>query len=362
MRIQAVDVFSLYAALFRPFHWATGTAASRQANLVRVRLDSGVEGWGESIYDTSCILKGISLALVGEDVADRQRVARMLSNVVPLNDPISRELIGAVDVAIWDAVSRSAGVPLCRFISGMDPRAVDAYASSIYYTQGDESPALTARRWREAGFSGIKVKIGGRPLAEDLDRLRTIRAGVGPDVCLMVDANQSYDADSAIALAEALGPFDIYWIEEPVPALDLDAHRALKTAARFRLAAGEGLHSFDAFLPFLAEDLLDVVQFNVSRVGGVVAALDIAKAAAGKQLAIHHWGTPVGLAASLHLACCLPIGSRILMEVDLSPNPLRGIWDWPGNGTLRDSQIAPPSGSGLGIAPDIERLSFYAIG
>lgn len=115
------------------------------------------------------------------------------------------------------------------------------------------------------------------------------------------------------------------------------------------------------FQPLLAERLLDVVQFNLSRVGGFADGLQIAGAAEGAPIAIHHWGTPVGLAASLHVACCLRPSSKVIMEVDRSPNPLRDIAAWPDD-IVTDGRITPPPGPGLGIAPDPDILAYYATG
>lgn len=361
LRIQTVDIFRLKSSLPHPFHWASGTAYARQANLVRIRTESGVEGWGESLYDTAPILAQFAARLVGKDITEKQSIYGMLDDIPAMSDPITTEAAGAVDVALWDVWARAAGLPLCQFMSGKQPQAIDAYASSIYYAENSNDPVAEAVAWADLGFTGIKIKVGRLPLAQDIRRVQAVRNALGPGIQLMVDANQSCNAVSAIALAKALQPFDLMWLEEPVAARDLDAHRALKNRSDLPVAAGESLHAWQDFQPLLADRLLDVVQFNLSRVGGFDTAMQIVHAAEDTPIAIHHWGTPLGLAASLHLACCLPASSQVIMEIDRSPNPLRAITEWPED-SLSHGRIAPPPGPGLGITPDPGILTQYSVG
>jgi D-galactarolactone cycloisomerase len=247
---------------------------------------------------------------------------------------------------------------LCEHISGIHPHDVDAYGSSIYYYDFDRDPAVQASAWADRGYTAIKVKVGRISLAEDLRRLQAVRAAVGPQMRLMADANQSCDAMSAIALAKALQEFDVFWLEEPVAARDFEAHGQVKEETLMPIAAGESLHTLEDFQLVIIGNLLDVVQLNVGRVGGIDRAIEIFRWARTGRVAIHHWGTPIGLAASLHLACCLPPEWGVLMEVDLSPNPLRSAFCWPENARPH-GRIAPPAGPGLGLDLDEATLSRF---
>lgn len=315
-------------------------------------------GWGESLYDTGKLLRRLASGLIGEDALDRSGIMNWLRSVAPSQDHVTCEAIGALEIALWDVGARAAGLPLCEYISGIHVHEVDAYASSLYYDPFNRDPAAQASAWAGHGYSAIKMKVGRISLAEDLRRFRAVRAAVGPEVKLMADANQSCDAMSAIALAEALQEFDVFWLEEPVAARDWEAHRQVKQKTLMPVAAGESLHTLEDFRLLIAGNLLDVVQLNVGRVGGIDRAIEISRLAGTVRVAIHHWGTPIGLAASLHLACCLPPELGVLMEVDLSPNPLRSVVCWPENARPR-GRIAPPCGPGLGLDPDEAALSRF---
>lgn len=358
LRIEAVDIFELVGSLREPFHWAGGSAFSRQATLVRVRTSSGIVGWGESLYDTGKLLRRLASGLIGENALDRSGIINGLRSVAPWQDHVTCEAIGALEVALWDVAARAAGLPLCEHISGIHPHDVDAYASSIYYDHSNRDPAAQASAWAVHGYTAIKIKVGRISLAEDLRRVQAVRAAVGPQMKLMADANQSCDAMSAIALAKALQEFDVFWLEEPVAARDFEAHRQVKQESLMRIAAGESLHTLEDFQLLIAGNLVDVVQLNVGRVGGIDRAIELSRWAKSVRVAIHHWGTPIGLAASLHLACCLPPELGVLVEVDLSPNPLRSVVRWPENARPH-GRIAPPCGPGLGLDPDEAALSRF---
>jgi len=367
MRVSAVEVFPLTARLQNAFHWSTGTVTSRHAVLVRIVTDEGTVGWGEALAPATCLVirEAIGPELLGMDPANRAMLLPRLcaaAGAATTSVAVAAEAIGAIEVALLDVAARAADWPLCRMLARVCRNRVNVYASSIYYSD-EEEPNLTskARDWLKRGFAGIKIKVGRVSTSEDLSRVTAIRRAIGPEPQLMVDANQAYNARSTMEFAQALVPFNVAWLEEPVPAHDIAAYREVKRNARIPIAAGENLHSPEEFEEFLGERLLDVVQPNVARVGGLVAALRIVRCAAASdtRVAFHHWGTPIGLAASLHLACCVPSdGAPPLVEVDCSPNPLREIVER----TLPDpfcGTMSPPLGPGLGVTPCERALARY---
>ncbi|MED7953205.1 mandelate racemase/muconate lactonizing enzyme family protein [Streptomyces sp. BE303] len=184
--------------------------------------------------------------------------------------------LAAVDTALWDLRCKRAGEPLWRLAGGHRPQV------PVYDTEGgwlhlttDElvKSALTAR---EAGWAGVKIKVGKPHAAEDAERLRAVREAVGPTLHIMTDANQSQNASSALRLARALEPYDPYWLEEPLPADDISGHARLAAATRIPVAVGESMYSLAQFRTYLEAGAASIVQVDAARVGGITPWLKVA--------------------------------------------------------------------------------------
>src|SRR3954451_3330283 len=211
--------------------------------------------------------------------------------------------LAALDTALWDLEERGLGAA-----PGPGREAVPVYGSGVnrHYTL-DELVAQ-ARRWAAAGLQAVKVKVGGRPIAEDVERVSAVRDAVGPGVELMVDANQLWDLPTARRAVAALAPLGLHWLEEALPADDLPAHANLRAAVDVPIAVGENLYTTYRFRDFLAAGACDVVQPNVLRVGGITPFMRIAELA-------HAYDVPVmpHLLPELsgQLACALPLPAMV---------------------------------------------------
>jgi L-fuconate dehydratase len=219
--------------------------------------------------------------------------------------------IGAVVNAVWDLAAKRAGKPLWRLLADADPQWLVSQIDFRYITdaltperalellrtgrEGSEArvadllrqgyPAYTTtpgwlgyddekltRLAREAlarGFRQIKLKVGA-DLDDDIRRLRTARAVIGPGVRMAIDANQRWGVSEAIAWTNALAEFDPYWIEEPTSPDDVLGHAAIRAAvAPVRVATGEHVHNRVVFKQLLQANAIDVLQLDATRVGGV---------------------------------------------------------------------------------------------
>jgi L-alanine-DL-glutamate epimerase-like enolase superfamily enzyme len=206
--------------------------------------------------------------------------------------------LAALDTALWDLSERGLVDAL-----GRRRDAVPVYGSGVNRHYSLEALTDQAGRWAAAGFQAVKVKVGGRPIPEDVERVSAVRDAVGPDVELMVDANQLWDEPTARRAIAALEPLRLHWVEEPLPADDLPAHVNLRAAVDVPIAVGENLYTTYRFRDFLAAGACDVVQPNVLRVGGITPFMRIGELA-------HAYDVPVmpHLLPELsgQLACALP--------------------------------------------------------
>lgn len=158
--------------------------------------------------------------------------------------------VGTIDMAVWDAVAKIAGVPLWRLLAdryrgGAADESVWVYAAGGYYYPGKDHRQLQdeMRGYLDRGYATVKMKIGAAPLAEDLARIEAVLEVVGDGTRLAVDANGRFDLDTALAYAEALQPYGLFWYEEAGDPLDYEIQARLADAYEGPLATGENLFS-----------------------------------------------------------------------------------------------------------------------
>ncbi|QEO13747.1 mandelate racemase/muconate lactonizing enzyme family protein [Agromyces intestinalis] len=192
--------------------------------------------------------------------------------------------MAGVDLALWDLAARRTGLGLVDLL-GRRRAGTPAYGSGVNLHYPLDELVAQAERWVDAGFAGVKVKVGSPDLADDVRRIRAVRDTIGPDRFLAIDANQRWSLERAERAIAELAPFDLRWIEEPLRADDLPAHVALRERlARARvdvpIALGENVHTRYRFAEFLATGVVDVVQPNAVRVGGITPFREIAALAA----------------------------------------------------------------------------------
>ena len=174
----------------------------------------------------------------------------MMSNEKPGGHGERSVAVGTLDMAIWDATAKILGVPLWRFLAdryrdGKADESVFVYAAGGYYYPGKDNTALQdeMRRYLDRGYEVVKMKIGGVDLAEDLKRIEAAIAVTGDGGKLAVDANGRFDIDTAIAYAEALKPYGLFWYEEAGDPLDYALQAELSKHYDGPMATGENLFS-----------------------------------------------------------------------------------------------------------------------
>jgi L-alanine-DL-glutamate epimerase-like enolase superfamily enzyme len=184
--------------------------------------------------------------------------------------------LAAVDTALWDLRCLRAGEPLWRLAGGFRREV------PLYDTEGGwlhlstEELVHGALAAREAGWPGVKLKVGKPRLEQDVERLRAVREAAGSALEIMVDANQSMTAAEARRRAAAFEPLGLAWFEEPLPADDVSGHALLARSTSIPVAVGESLYSVGRFRDYLHREAASVVQVDVARVGGITPWLKVA--------------------------------------------------------------------------------------
>lgn len=187
--------------------------------------------------------------------------------------------LAAIDTALWDLRAKKQGLPLWKLAGGAKDRC------QLYTTEGGwlhiETEALVedALAAKAKGFRGSKVKIGRPHGSEDFARLSAVRKAVGDSYEIMTDANQGFAVDEAIRRAARLRELDLAWIEEPLPADDIDGHIRLNASTQTPIAVGESLYSIRHFREYMQKGACSIVQVDVGRIGGITPWLKVAHAA-----------------------------------------------------------------------------------
>jgi L-alanine-DL-glutamate epimerase-like enolase superfamily enzyme len=220
---------------------------------------------------------------VGRAPAERRAIWRAAWHE---NEYLGREGLAAwgmaaVDFALLDLFAQQLEVPAWRLLGG-EARPVPAYGSGGWTSYDRDALVASTVAYARRGFRGVKIKVGGRPAAEDAARLRAVREALGPDAAIMIDANQGLDQPRALALMHAVEDLGIRWLEEPLAADDLLGYRRLRERATIPLAMGERNFFARGVQEFILQEAIDVVMPDAMRIGGVDQWLAVATLAAAR--------------------------------------------------------------------------------
>jgi L-alanine-DL-glutamate epimerase-like enolase superfamily enzyme len=208
--------------------------------------------------------------------------------------------LAAIDVAAWDLEARRRNIPLAVALGGTS-RAVPVYGSGGFTAgQAPADAAATAAAHARRGLGAVKPRVRGD--RADLTMIDAVRDAVPHDVQVMVDANEKCDPASARWLLAAARDRGVLFVEEPLPASMLDGYRALAASGGAAIAAGEHLQGRAAFLPYLSEHLVSVIQPDLAMAGGLTPILEIATLADGFGVAVSPHFLP-GLFVHAAAAC-----------------------------------------------------------
>jgi len=338
--------------------------------LVAVLTTEGLTGWG-SVFTNDDLVRA-ALAVLrplyeGENALEPERVGEKLHQHTfwQGRGGSITHTIGGIDIALWDILGKACGQPAGRLLGGRYRDRVRPYASLLM-----REPARMADELlpvKAQGFRAFKIgwgPFGRKSLALDEAIVRAAREAVGPEAQLMVDAGAS-DAfwpqgyKWALRTAEMLSAYDVAWFEEPLVPDALDDFIALRRAAKISIAGGEVLTRRQSFQPWLEAGAFDIVQPDVTKVGGLSEERHIAWMARqhGVRFIPHGWNTAVGLASDLQIASAF--ADTDLVEY-LTGSPF--IDDLAAGGWHLDSEgmLPIPELPGLGIEIDPDALARWS--
>lgn len=367
--VRAVEPVALSVPLETPLPTSFGIMDARSALLVRLSDAHGRTGWGEvwcnfptfgALHRARLVERIIGPILCEAGPVDPWTIGAALEtrlHTLALQTaefgPIA-QVIGGLEMAVWDLAAQAAGVPVHRLMGSTVDR-VPAYASGINPTD----PVATVQRAQGEGYRAFKLKVGfGNE--RDLENVAGVAAALRPGETFMVDANQAWDAATARTMAVAMAEHGPAWLEEPLKADATEAEWVAVAAAGLPVAAGENWRGLAPFIHALDTGWLAVAQPDAGKWGGLAGGLAVAKRAlpAGKRFCPHHLGGAVGLIAAAHLLAAA--GGDGVLEVDSNDNPLRSEMVGP-LPALEEGAFVLPDGAGLGVTPRLDSLRSFRV-
>lgn len=323
---------------------AIQTLSSPGSVNVTIQTDDGHTGSGESSFGRvtgapdalgSVIENVLKPIVLGKEVELLRYIYQEMLRETEYHSAVGLSMFGisAIDTALWDCLGKARGVPCWQLWGGQRTR-IPAYAMVGWLNYKDDEVQKICADAVKQGFRAVKMKVGYPTLKEDLHRIQVVREAIGPDIRLMVDANQSLTTAEAVIRGRAYQDQDIYWWEEPIPADDIDGYAELADKLDIPVATGENLYTPADFARFLRRDAVDIVQADLRRAGGPTALLQIGfMAAAFRRPYASHGGGPV----QLSVMACLP--NTLYLETGMirPGSPLK----------LEDGSVNIPDGPGF---------------
>jgi L-alanine-DL-glutamate epimerase-like enolase superfamily enzyme len=288
--------------------------------------------------------------LPGMDCRRITKVMHFLKSSVHALTPgcISSSALAAIDIALWDLCAKVAGTPLYKLLGGAKDKVL-AYNTDVGWLNRslDEMVALSQEAVNKHGFKAVKLKVGKPDAEEDEQRVAAVRKAIGPHTSLMLDANQSWFLPEAIKRSKRFEKYDIVWLEEPVPATNIDSFVRLGLHSTVPRAGGESLYAIEDFFQYLRQGALDVLQPDAVRIGGITNTMKVCALAqaAGLPVAPH-----VSPELSVTIAAAVPNSIFVEYIPQMEPILAKRV-------DLVDGYAVPPDVPGHGVKFDGEAMA-----
>ncbi len=360
MKITRLTVFQINLPLSEPY-WLSGGRLKFEtldSTFVRIDTDTGISGWGEGCPWGHTYLPAhgpgiragietLAPALIGQDPRSLDHINRVMDVQLPGHLYVK----SPIDIACWDILGQSCGLPLWQLLGGDAPHPV-AVNSSISTGTPDGMLALIQKAAAK-GYTVHSAKVGGTDIALDIARIEAISSSLPKGHRVTFDVNRAWQPSTAIEVLNSVTARD--WVEQPCETLDQCAHVAARVANPIML--DECMHSFQDHLDASKRGACEGVKVKPNRVGGLTRARQIRDfgVSVGWQMHIEDLGgSALADTAAIHLAASTPEANRLaswLCHYHLSVDPV------PGQGARNISGFAtPPSAPGLGITPNTDLL------
>ncbi|OPA75147.1 isomerase [Paenibacillus selenitireducens] len=364
MLIKKVDTFPLFYKLATPYGDANGYKKYRTCYYIRITTQSGMVGWGECVDWLPTLHTGMENRiipyLIGKSVTDRNPLIQVIKKW-------HSRAASAVSMALTEIIAKSSGLSVCDLWGGTFRDKVPVYASFQSYTdtaQWQSNSLQCIEKSVQEKFLTIKLKIGGKSIAEDQTHIKAVQSQFGEQVNIALDCNQSYDLVAALQWQSLFSSWsNIVWLEEPLPIHQTDGYALIRQKLTVPVAGGENITTAADFLPLLSSQALDIMNPDPLHVIGIDAYIETLQLARnfGIRVSPHTYDGALSRTYAVYAQACLkPWGKMETdciepVEWDVMENPFSKIVPlYPTSG-----EISIPKGQGIGLELDEEMLRYY---
>ena len=263
--------------------------------------------------------------------------------------------IGAVDLAIWDIIGKALEMPVYQVLGGFSD-TIRVYAAGGYYEENKTVADLVNEMegYVEEGFRAVKMKVGGASFRTDVERVRAVREALGPEIDLLIDANNKWNAYEAIRFGRAVEKYDLYWFEEPVEPDDFAGCAEVRQALDIPIVAGENEFTRWGCRDLLEARAADILNLDTVLAGGATEYRKIAALASAYHVPVAPHGNPF---MAVHVLGAT--SNALIMEtypgIQHRYNPVLPLFE------VEDGYIQVPRKPGLGIDVDPELIQKYRV-
>ena len=364
--VDRIETVALRAPLGRRFSGSAYSMDNRCTIVTRLHTHDGLVS--EVYTGDTDVEQSIIVAIIHDELAPRLlgrtatdpegawRAMEPATNDILRDRGLALQAISCVDEAIWDVFGRAIGLPLHR-IWGSTGDTVPISIIGGYYHLSIDEMAEVIQGYVEAGFAGMKFKVGGRTPAEDAARVRAARGAAGPDFALMVDANQGYDRAQAVKFAQLVWDLDIRWFEEPCRwTNDARWMRDVRYQTAIPVCAGQSETTLVGIRDLIVGGAIDVSNFDASWAGGPTIWRKAAGLAAAFGVELGHHEEPQ---IASHLLASVP--NHTFVECfDEERDPF--FWRLTDMSTrIRDGGYTLPDRPGFGIELDMDYVRRHTV-
>jgi galactonate dehydratase len=327
---------------------------------IKIETNQGITGYGEgedAVIGTYYLAKYLGEHLIGKNPLDVNRLFDELRRTNKDNvfagsqSGTTIAVLSAIDIALWDLTGKALGLPVYRLLGGKYRDTVHLYTHPLNNSGSPENIAASCLEAKNAGYDAVKFWVdfasfeidpdqqdlfNTNPSNKQIDRIistvAAVRSAVGPLMGIMVEMHTKFDLPSALKLVKAFEPYNLTWIEEPVPAENMDSLREITQSTSIPVCVGENLYLANQFETLLQMKAANIVMPDVQKCGGIGEAQRIANIANVHYVpfAPHMVGSPYALMASAHI--CASVPNFLMLESNQ-----RTISGW--NGILVDPPV-----------------------
>ena len=322
---------------------------TREFVTLELGTDEGVEGIGLTFFGgpltgaLKAAVDALGQLVIGDNPLHVEAITAKLRRAASSAGPggIFMLALSAIDMALWDVKGKALNQSLCALLGGYRDR-VPTYASGALMRPHPLTYLAEAGpRLVQMGFKQMKTQMGAEPtVAREVERMRVLREGIGPDIDLMCDINQLWTVNQAIEIGRLVEPYHLFWLEDVVAHDDFQGLARVADALTTPIASGEYHYGIRPFRHMLEARSIDIVMIDLLRVGGITQWMKVAGMAEAFNLPVVSHLIPE---IHVHLVAAIPHG----LTVEYMPWTLRLFEETP---ALVDGQLVVPNKPGLGLA------------